>query len=163
MLLINSQILLQLYAKNISQPHRIIHGLPASPAERTVHWLFMLSLMVSFQWLRCGVLALSTLFPTIRWGKPTGYGASPVYTVGCIFLLRYLHHLPLQCDFDFTSPLEDDFSGEAHLVFNGGLNRADDAFLHYGRQVCHPARPTLLCYRGTLRLPLPDRVLFPMI
>ena len=29
-----------------------------------------------------------------------------------IFLLRYLLHPPLQCDFDSTSLLEDDFSGE---------------------------------------------------
>jgi hypothetical protein len=26
------------------------------------------------------------------------------------------NHLPLQCDFDFTSPLEDDFSGEVSTI-----------------------------------------------
>ena len=50
--------------------------------------------------------------------------------LGCIFLLRYLHHLPLQCDFDFTSPLEDDFSGEAHelLVAGNAFLVAGNAF-----------------------------------
>lgn len=38
----------------------------------------------------------------------------------CVFLLRYLHHLPLQCDFEFTLPLEDDFSGEAHEFLVAG-------------------------------------------
>jgi hypothetical protein len=35
---------------------------------------------------------------------------------GRVFLLRYLHRLPLQCNCDFTSPLEDEISGEAQGV-----------------------------------------------
>ena len=37
--------------------------------------------------------------------------------LGRVLLLRYLHRLPFPCDFDCTSPLEDEISGKLIIWF----------------------------------------------